>query len=1017
MKGQARAWVEKGPIMADRTSGKTGGCGTEGALRFEFTLARRIVSNTAASPGHQIIGLCAEPGIGGSKFIEELKAGFAREKLPVRFRNFGAQEPERATRTLVRFSNGTVAEASAPRAVVFLEGLPPSDEAHVQRQVRAIRKVAEGCAAVVVAVLPEAEQLLEELEEAVTLTTADLAMDLRTTLEARPGGRALAHVTRGAQPLVECLAACGWKEGLGPLPPAYYKRCGVAVGKMLRDTLSPDEQMIRAFMVLVGKGSLAGAASFLGLYAEDYAYDLMRLAPLLGVSADLSTYDALGSDDPQVLSACLGAVRDVGRAGEVAASKAMRLLTQRGDFLRASLVAEAAEPAVVHDLVLGYSSGFLNAGKWQLVRDALADVDAVAGLDPDHVRLVRHALLALTRPSSRPSQRPSAPSGKAQRLDDATLCLFLEARGAQARITHFDGAAEDVGPVGRGLVLHLRALSLVGKGRFSDAIALMGSSPDADVGGVASLLLAQDRAFCLLALGEVESAASAMEGSEALASSLGCRGMSSSLGALRCAVRLVAGTSMRGEEVASAALACEKCENALGRMLALGVGVLRDLKVGNDAQASLRGRLLARVASQAGRGYARDLSRVVCALAAARAGSRFDFGPDPWSCEDVGVLAEVVTAALSGEGVPIVSPSPPSSVMWVIVPLVRDLGDVSSLLREQVPSEWRARAAELEERWETAELPCSAPVAAPGVSARPSLVDDPGRHRVEVCLLGTFSMRVGGRLVADGRLDRRDARTVLEFLLLKDKMSAQRYEVIAQVWPEDNMEKGASRLYQATTAIRGAVKEIDPTLDVFSVSKAQKSLALDPSLVSCDVDEFEAQAKLALERRDPATTIRAARRAEELYGGDLCRPTVDASGLISARRVELRSLYVDALVAGADAALQTGRDGLAVSFGREAVCADDMREDAFMAYMRALKASGRGAEASAEYEKYARRVVRVRKLPPSRELRDLANRSMGFSARERYERRKLLVEDAREVEVLPLVPLGAEDEERLLMEG
>ena len=64
-----------------------------------------------------------------------------------------------------------------------------------------------------------------------------------------------------------------------------------------------------------------------------------------------------------------------------------------------------------------------------------------------------------------------------------------------------------------------------------------------------------------------------------------------------------------------------------------------------------------------------------------------------------------------------------------------------------------------------------------------------------------------------------------------------------------------------------------------------------------------------------------------------------------------------------------------------------------------------------------RRVVRVRKLPPSRELRDLANRSMGFSARERYERRKLLVEDAREVEVLPLAPLDAEDEERLLMEG
>lgn len=1003
--------------MADGTNKKMGGTGGEGTPRYEFSLARRIVANSAAAPGHQIVGLCAEPGAGGSKFVEELKAGFASQKFLVRYRNFGAHEPERATRTLVRFSNGLAAEASAPRMAVFLEALPPSDEAHVLRQVRAIRKVAEACGIVVVSVLPEAEQLLEELEEAVTLTAADLAMDLRTSLEARPGGRALARATRGIYPLHESLVACGWKEGLGPLPPAYYKRCAEAAGKMLRRSLTPDEQAFRAFMLMVGKGSLEGAASALGLYAEDYAYDLMRLVPLLGVSADLSTYDALGSDDLGVLSACLGAVRDVGRAGEVAASKAARLLAQRGDFRRAALVVEAAEPAVVHDLVLRYSSGFLNSGKWRLVRDALADVDAASCLDSEHVKLVKHVLLALTRPSARPAQHPKPPTDRTQRLDDATLCLFLEARAAQARVLRFDGAVEDLGPVGRALVLHLRALSLAGRGRFSDALALVGSSPDAGAEGVAGLLLAQDRAFCYLALGEVEAAVSAMEEAEGLSAALGCGGVSSSLASLRCAVRMVAGIQMRGEDVASAALACEKCGNVLGRVLALCVGVLRDLRVGNEAQASLRGRLLARLAIQTGRGYANDLARIVCALAAVRAGSRLDLGTEPWTCEDVAVLAEVVAGALSGDGAPIVSPTPPAGVMWVIVPLVRDLGEVSSLLREQMPREWRARAGELEERWEKADLTCVAPSASSPATGSLSLVDDPVRRRVEVSLLGTFSMRVDGKLVADGRLDRRDARTVLEYLLLRDKMSARRYEVIAQVWPDDTMEKGASRLYQATTAIRGAVKEVNPSLDVFSVSKAQKSLALDSSLVSCDVDEFESQAKLALERRDPATTIRAARRAEELYGGDLCRPSADASGLISARRIELRSLYVDALVAGADAALQTGRDGLAVSFGREAVRADDMREDAFMAYMRALKASGRGSEASVEYEKYARRVVRVRKLPPSRELRDLASRSMGFSAQERFERRRLLVEGGQEIEVLPLELLdGGEAEGELLLE-
>lgn len=1003
--------------MAEGTSGKKGGRGAEGALRYEYTLARRIVANASTSSGHQMVGLCAEPGLGGAKFIEELKAGFGREKLLVRFRNFGTQDPERATRTLVRFSNGLAAEAAAPRMAVFLESLPPSDEAHVQRQVRAIRKVAQTCALVVISVLPEAEQLLEQLDEAVTLTTADLAMDLKTSLEAMAGGRTLARVTRGIQPLGECLAACGWKEGIGPLPPAYYKRCATAVSKMLRGTLAPDEQSIRAFMLLVGKGSLEGAASALGLFAEDYAYDLMRLTPLLGVSADLSTYDALGSDDLELLSACLGTVRDVGRAGELAASRAMRLLAQRGDFRRAMLVAEVAEPAVVHDLVLSYSSGFLNAGAWRLVRDALADEDACACTDPEHVKLVKQVLLALTRPSSRPAQRPHVSAGRTHRLDDATLRLFMEARGSQSRIRHLDGVTDDLGPVGRGLVLHLRALALIGKGRFSDALALMGSSPDADVGGVASLLLAQDRAFCSLALGEVETAYSSVGEAEALATSLGCRGISSSVGALRCAARMVAGARVSAEEVAAAVLACEKCENSLGRALALGIAVLRDLKVGNDAQASLRGRLLARVGSQTGRGYAHDLSRVVCALAAARTGFGFDFGGDPWTCEDVGALADVVSAALSANGVAIVSPSPPSGVMWAIVLLSRDLGDVSSLLREQMPREWRARAAELEERWESAELECAASAETPPVPSGPLPTEGAEHRRVEVCLLGTFSMKVDGKLMADGRLDRRDARTVLEYLLLKDKMSARRYEVIAQVWPEDTMEKGSSRLYQATTAIRGAVKEIDPALDVFSVSKARKSLALDRSLVSCDVNEFEAWAKLALERRDPATTIRAARRAEELYGGDLCRPTVDASGLISTRRAELRSLYVGALVAGADTALQTGRDGLAVSFGREAVGADDMREDAFMAYMRALKASGRGSEAAVEYEKYARRVVRLRKLPPSRELRDLASRTMGFSAQERYEHRRLLVEGEQEVEELPSELLGGEDDNRLLMQG
>ena len=978
---------------------------------YAFTLAKRIVANAAPIPSHQIIGLCVEPRSGGSKFVEELKTGFERAGYTVRFRNFTAHDQERATRTLVRFSNGLRSELKGATSAVFFEALPPSDEAHVLRQARAIRKASATSALVVVTVMPEAEQLLEELEEAVTLTARDLAADVCSTLSQTEGSEKAVRATRGIVSLVDCLRAGGWTGREGLLPPTYYKACASVVAGMLRPTLSRDELSLRLLLFLLGRGGLAEAASMLGLFTEDFSYDLMRHVPFLGVSADLLTFDAIGSDDLEVLQASLDVIRGVGLAETRTVQRALEALLERGDFERAALVASIAEGQVAHNLVLRYSAGFLNCGKWGLVREAMTDVDALCHCTEAHVKLIKRVLMTLTRPSAKPALRPRAAGGRLPTDDEEALWLLLEARSAQTRPLQREASdAVDLGPFGIAARLHLRVWQLVDAGRFGEALGLVGScSEAAQVGGVIALCLTLDEALCRMVVGDVAAAIDSHRRAADLSATLGCPGISSLTEAIDCVVKTLAAVDLSESEISTSLATCEKAENVLGRSLVLAVGIAHDLAAGNDVQALVRSRILASLTSKTGPGYLYDVSRILSGIVGMRNGKRFDLGQELWSSEGMGALAAIVESAVCGCGTPIVSENPPPNVLWLLVLLTRDFGDVSALVREQMPQSWRAKASAVGEAWEAAEtrLGSKAALAPRGMRRGADLesVD-----RLEVSLLGGFSMRVGGKLVPEGKLDRRDAKSVLEYLLLRDRMSARRYEIIAQVWPEEGLPKGKDRLYQATSTIRSAIRDIDPTLDVFSISKAMKSMALDEDRVTCDVNEFQLAATTAIERPDPASTIRAARRANELYGGDLYRPTFDSTGFVAARRSELRSLYMDAMVAGAQAALQTGRDGLAVNFAKNAVLVDEMREDAFAVYIRALKASGRTSEASREYERYARRVVKLRKTPPSRLLREVAGDGLGFSARERFERRRLVKEIEGGTPPMQLLDGGADDQ-------
>ena len=351
-------------------------------------------------------------------------------------------------------------------------------------------------------------------------------------------------------------------------------------------------------------------------------------------------------------------------------------------------------------------------------------------------------------------------------------------------------------------------------------------------------------------------------------------------------------------------------------------------------------------------------------------------GRDDGLQDDLGRASALVRAAMLVEEDVVLfdegeDMEPPRDAVWLLLVLSEGMGALSARLDEMLPLAWRHALLVARPRWR-AEALGGREVS--GVNAR----SDAGTSRheyeapIEIRLLGGFSVTVRGQRVPDGELEHRNAKSMLEYLLLRRGATAKRYQLVEQVWPEADYGMGFNRAYQATSTLRAAIAKIDSDLDPFVLSRATKAVSLDMGLIRCDVDEFRACAREAADTSDDARAVAMARRAERLYAGDLYVPPVDATGYVMATRDELRRLYGDAMVAGSDAALRLGKKRTATRLAMNALSSDDMREDAIVSMVRALRASGRNVEADRQYQRYARRLMQAANRPPSRLLRRVA---------------------------------------------
>ena len=176
---------------------------------------------------------------------------------------------------------------------------------------------------------------------------------------------------------------------------------------------------------------------------------------------------------------------------------------------------------------------------------------------------------------------------------------------------------------------------------------------------------------------------------------------------------------------------------------------------------------------------------------------------------------------------------------------------------------------------------------------------------LEVRVLGGISAAINGREIPESAWTRAHARTLLAMLALSPGHAVSRLEAIETIWPESDFVRGRESLYTVLSSLRGTLNQV-PGADSY-VAGEMGRLWLNSGAVSCDVDELEGLLRTAIDTRvSDEEVLACCRRAEAMYRGGTVVPAADARGGFRRRHEETARRYVDAMLAGCEAATRLG---------------------------------------------------------------------------------------------------------------
>ena len=223
---------------------------------------------------------------------------------------------------------------------------------------------------------------------------------------------------------------------------------------------------------------------------------------------------------------------------------------------------------------------------------------------------------------------------------------------------------------------------------------------------------------------------------------------------------------------------------------------------------------------------------------------------------------------------------------------------------------------------------------------------------LRILLLGPFRAEAGGSEIP---ISVRKSRVLLAELALRGGRPLGRDELVAQLWPDSDDERGRDSFRHLLWRLRAELGERADAL----VSRGDE-LRLD---VAADVDVRE------FERAAASSAAAELERALALYRGDLCKELEGNEA--EAERTRLRAALADAGRRLAEQRLATGDAPGAIAAARAVLRHDPFREDTYRLVLQAHARAGDRAALGAEYRRLTQLLRDELGVEPSHETRDL----------------------------------------------
>lgn len=973
--------------------------------RTNEELAQPLVFNMKELP--QVLVLCAEPGMGktylATKFVRDAKDD-GRQVFQCSF--IQEHDSRTANKLVRRCRDIRVRIDPTKKPLVVIDGIAPADESEVASEVRAFERLAAAGAQIVICLRPEAEQLAEGLSDAIRIGVDELTFrgDEDSTAFSLTGGiPALVMGYRGD-------ATMGERDMPGP---RYMTAMRALVRDSLRMSLMQEELRIRLAMVVLGHATLEDIALVAGRCDAEQLMWLERDAPLFGVDAHQGTCCCYGLNHDTVFEGCLGLLQGIAATEPGLIKRACGVLAMTGEVRRSAIACRlCASERDFTAVCLTWGVSYVAIGEASLVDEALRAVHLENGPEKTGILLSRAAATCVLGTAREMDEAYEALSGSLfSTTAESRLYRVVQLFGACRNMLRSPLAMSDSltseyrDPVALACLDHLKAARLLAAGKFGEAYStitneLLMSEPNC----LPEAFLCDDLMLALALSGGTADAKerNLFAGAEDIFMRPGLRGLRIYHEALAAAPAILMSDGVDNDPLVEAAARAERQGDGFFQAVCLTIAAVADVRSKALSRAHVRAGKAAEMCRALGATYVASSAELVDALALellGEPGAMGRFCERQGHPEELALIGMMVARAVGDlpesnrlADVPMGTPCP-RDALWIINLLSNGCGDIWRALMGTIPPTWvellravsyrREREGKphdlSEAQRDVTRFDLRGSVALGEGSQTEMLLPEEKGGQIHVSVLGGFSVECDGKYIPEGALERRRARDLVTLLAIVPGHRIRRYQAIETLWPQTDYYRGPRKLYEATGEARVRFGELYAgNGSAIVADRTQGSIGFDASIVVVDVDEFEAEARMTLaEDGDDFWVLEHARRMERLYGSGPDEHLTVLGELVVRRVEELKMLYVDGAVAAGEAALRLGKAKLAVRYASDAHRMGELREDAMILLVRALKAAGRGYEIVALYRQYSQMLIETKGVPPSMALRRVVEQALG----------------------------------------